>query len=108
MRRRRRPTLHHAVKDKRVTVLGPVKQPEMDFMSHRGVCVGIILVGWVLAFSHSRSGSRHLVHADATSEPVDTCHNTLLQLIAPLPPDVCSFAAAVINFQPNELGGCLA
>ena len=36
MRRRRRPTLHHAVKDKRVTVLGPVKQPEMDFMSHRG------------------------------------------------------------------------
>ena len=37
MRRRRRPTLHHAVKDKRVTVLGPVKQPEMDFMSHRGV-----------------------------------------------------------------------
>ena len=37
MRRRRRPTLHHAVKDKRVTVLGPVKQPEMDFMSHRGI-----------------------------------------------------------------------
>ena len=37
MRRRRRPTLHHAVKDKRVTVLGPVKQPEMDFMSHRGL-----------------------------------------------------------------------
>ena len=36
MRRRRRPTLHHAVKDKRVTVRGPVKQPEMDFMSHRG------------------------------------------------------------------------
>ena len=36
MRKRRRPTLHHAVKDKRVTVLGPVKQPEMDFMSHRG------------------------------------------------------------------------
>ena len=36
MRRRRRPTLHHAVKDKRVTVLGPVKQPEMDFMSHTG------------------------------------------------------------------------
>ena len=36
MRRRRRPTLHHVVKDKRVTVLGPVKQPEMDFMSHRG------------------------------------------------------------------------
>ena len=36
-RRRRRPTLHHAVKDKRVTVLGPVKQPEMDFMSHRGI-----------------------------------------------------------------------
>ena len=36
MRRRRRPTLHHAVKDKRVTVLGPVKQPEMDFMSHGG------------------------------------------------------------------------
>ena len=25
-----------SVKDKRVTVLGPVKQPEMDFMSHRG------------------------------------------------------------------------
>ena len=40
MRRRRRPTLHHAVKDKRVTVLGPVKQPEMDFMSHRGAGVG--------------------------------------------------------------------
>ena len=37
MRRRRRPTLHHAVKDKRVTVLGPVKQLEMDFMSHRGI-----------------------------------------------------------------------
>ena len=37
MRRRRRPTLHHAVKDKRVTVLGPVKQPEMDSMSHRGI-----------------------------------------------------------------------
>ena len=37
MRKRRRPTLHHAVKDKRVTVLGPVKQPEMDFMSHRGI-----------------------------------------------------------------------
>ena len=37
MRRRRRPTLHHAVKDKRVIVLGPVKQPEMDFMSHRGI-----------------------------------------------------------------------
>ena len=37
MRRRRRPTLHHAVKDKRVTVLGPVKQPEMEFMSHRGI-----------------------------------------------------------------------
>ena len=37
MRRRRRPTLHHAVKDKRVTVLGPVTQPEMDFMSHRGI-----------------------------------------------------------------------
>ena len=40
MRRRRRPTLHHAVKDKRVTVLGPVKQPEMDFMSHRGQSTG--------------------------------------------------------------------
>ena len=40
MRRRRRPTLHHAVKDKRVTVLGPVKQPEMDFMSHRGTIKG--------------------------------------------------------------------
>ena len=40
MRRRRRPTLHHAVKDKRVTVLGPVKQPEMDFMSHRGLGPG--------------------------------------------------------------------
>ena len=40
MRRRRRPTLHHAVKDKRVTVLGPVKQPEMDFISHRGEVLG--------------------------------------------------------------------
>ena len=29
--------VHHAVKDKRATVLGPVKQPEMDFMSHRGI-----------------------------------------------------------------------
>ena len=37
MRRRRRPTLHHAVKDKRLTILDPVKQPEMDFMSHRGI-----------------------------------------------------------------------
>ena len=49
MRRRRRPTLHHAVKNKRVTVRGPVKQPEMDFMSHRGGGVlpflGVGLVG---------------------------------------------------------------
>ena len=46
MRRRRRPTLHHAVKDKRVTVLGPVKQPEMDFMSHRGtggLCIPVVI-----------------------------------------------------------------
>ena len=47
MRRRRRPTLHHAVKDKRVTVLGPVKQPEMDFMSHRG---GVL--SWVGTLNH--------------------------------------------------------
>ena len=45
MRRRRRPTLHHAVKDKRVTVLGPVKQPEMDVMSHRGGDVDELLSG---------------------------------------------------------------
>ena len=37
MRGRRRPTLHHAVKDKRVTNLGPVEQSEMDFMTHRGI-----------------------------------------------------------------------
>ena len=33
---RRRSTLHHAVKDERVTVQGPVKKPQMDCMSHRG------------------------------------------------------------------------
>ena len=31
---------HHAVKNKRVTVQGPVKKPPMDYMSHRGgTCV---------------------------------------------------------------------
>ena len=30
-------TLHHPVKNKRVTVQGPVKKPQMDCMSHRGV-----------------------------------------------------------------------
>ena len=33
---RRRSTLHHAVKDERVTVQGPVKKPQMDCMSNRG------------------------------------------------------------------------
>ena len=33
---RRRWTLHHAVKNKRVTVQGSVKKPQMDDMSHRG------------------------------------------------------------------------
>ena len=33
----RRSALHHAVKNKRVTVQGPVKKPPMDYMSHRGV-----------------------------------------------------------------------
>ena len=33
---RRRSTLRHAVKNKRVTVQGPAKKPPMDFMSHRG------------------------------------------------------------------------
>ena len=32
----RRSTLHRAVKNKRVTVQGPVKKPQMDSMSHRG------------------------------------------------------------------------
>ena len=32
----RRSTLHHAVKNKRVTVQGPVKKPQMDYMSHSG------------------------------------------------------------------------
>ena len=32
----RRSTLHHAVKNKRLTVQGPVKKPQMDYMSHRG------------------------------------------------------------------------
>ena len=33
---RRRSTLHHTVKNKRVTVQGPVKKPPMDYMSHKG------------------------------------------------------------------------
>ena len=33
---RRRSTLHHAVKNKRVTVQGSVTKPQMDYMSHRG------------------------------------------------------------------------
>ena len=33
---RRRSTLHHAVKNKRVTVQGPVKKPQMDYMSLGG------------------------------------------------------------------------
>ena len=33
---RRRWTLRHAVKNKRVTVQDPVKKPQMDYMSHRG------------------------------------------------------------------------
>ena len=33
---RGRSTLHRAVKNKRVTVQGPVKKPPMDDMSHRG------------------------------------------------------------------------
>ena len=33
---RRRSALHRAVKNKRVTVQGPVKKPQMDYMSHRG------------------------------------------------------------------------
>ena len=37
---RRRSTLHHAMKNKRVTVQGPVKKPQMDYMSHRGPCGG--------------------------------------------------------------------
>jgi len=28
--------LHHAVKNKRVTVQGPVKKLQMDYMSHKG------------------------------------------------------------------------
>ena len=32
----RRSTLRYAVKNKRVTVQGPVKKPPMDYMSHRG------------------------------------------------------------------------
>ena len=55
MRRRRRPTLHHAVKDKRVTVLGPVKQPEMDFMSHRG---GMKRQQLVCVYSYCCKGER--------------------------------------------------
>ena len=27
---------HHAVKNKQVTVQGPVKKPQLDYMSHRG------------------------------------------------------------------------
>ena len=34
---RRTSTLHHAVKKERVTVQGPGKKPQMDYMSHRGV-----------------------------------------------------------------------
>ena len=33
---RRRSTLHHAVKNERVTAQGPVTKPQMDCMSHRG------------------------------------------------------------------------
>ena len=34
---RRRSTLHHAVKNKRITVQGPVKKPQTDYMLYRGV-----------------------------------------------------------------------
>ena len=33
---RGRLTLHQPVKNKRVTVQGPVTKPQMDYMSHRG------------------------------------------------------------------------
>ena len=33
---RRRSAEHHAVKNKRVTAQGPIKKPQMDYMSHRG------------------------------------------------------------------------
>ena len=33
---RRRSTLHHAVKNKRVTVQDPVKKPQMGYMSQGG------------------------------------------------------------------------
>ena len=34
---RKRSTLHHAVKNKWVTVQDPVRKPQMDYMSHRGL-----------------------------------------------------------------------
>ena len=37
---RRRSTLRHAVKSRRVTVQGPVKKPQTDYMSHRGLHIG--------------------------------------------------------------------
>ena len=33
--------LHHAVENKRVTVLGPRKKKQVDYMSHRGVGGGV-------------------------------------------------------------------
>ena len=44
---RSRSTLHHAVKNNRVTVQGPIKKPQMDYMSQRGGGVPLTKLGSV-------------------------------------------------------------
>ena len=73
-------TLHHAVKNQRVTVQGPAKKPQMDYMSHRAdvhprpsyrhatSCPPILTTP--KKKQHGLKGNRHTAAAQVTAPPV--------------------------------------